>query len=556
MRANCELRRLEGRVSFFLVALLAVALPVLAAPAGKRRAPEPAEASAPAAADAPAGEQPSTPAESPPAAPAETALESAPQNDQPAFYVNAELSAKRTDFREGEALAINVTCEQEAYLYVLYEQADGKLFQIFPNKTQPNNKVPAKQTISVPAGDDLFRWIIGKPFGKEVVKVFASKQPIDPLSAAGQRSQRFNPVGKGTLKDTEEQVAALDPKDWAEVDLSLTTYSKDHPPLPHEKRRIGVFFGVSDYKYDALRRQWAKKHDKNPDEFGLNLNAGHSDAIALGETLGQVGHLDEYKVFVNEQATRAQLEEIVTRWLPSVTKPGDTVFIGFSGHGGQIGDDNGDETNDQKDEVLIPCDFIDPVILDELYAQSQNGQLDAATAARVRHLVGIAQAAGDNAYDALARETGVSDDLFGRWLQNLNGRQVVVLLDTCHSGGFAEHEKGAAEQRGFDFLEGELTRLKDIGQRDQAMLAAAMSSQVARELYDGSNGVLTAFLLESVKLSNGPVNLENGYQYCSEQIAKYFDIVNQKRQEAGKEKLEPHQPFFVNYCTQTIFLKP
>mgnify|MGYP001073480424 CR=1 FL=1 len=34
----------------------------------------------------------------------------------------------------------------------------------------------------------------------------------------------------------------------------------------------------------------------------------------------------------------------------------------------------------------------------------------------------------------------VLDDTFGRWVQELDGRQVLVVLDTCHSGGQTQAE--------------------------------------------------------------------------------------------------------------------
>jgi hypothetical protein len=43
-------------------------------------------------------------------------------------------------------------------------------------------------------------------------------------------------------------------------------------------------------------------------------------------------------------------------WIVSVSEPGDTVWIHYSGHGGRLPDDNGDE-EDGYDETLIPVDF-------------------------------------------------------------------------------------------------------------------------------------------------------------------------------------------------------
>ena len=43
-------------------------------------------------------------------------------------------------------------------------------------------------------------------------------------------------------------------------------------------------------------------------------------------------------------------------WLLSDAKPGDSLFLHYSGHGGQAADDAADE-EDGKDETLIPVDY-------------------------------------------------------------------------------------------------------------------------------------------------------------------------------------------------------
>ena len=47
-------------------------------------------------------------------------------------------------------------------------------------------------------------------------------------------------------------------------------------------------------------------------------------------------------------------------------KPGDTFFLSYSGHGGQVPDRNGDETEDEQDETWVLWDR--QLIDDELYA--------------------------------------------------------------------------------------------------------------------------------------------------------------------------------------------
>lgn len=504
---------------------------------------------------------PEAPMADPPAAsteqPAQTGapdLQSTAQNQQPAFFVHAELTRPTNDFREGDSLSVRVRCEIDAYLYVLYQQADGKVFQIFPNKIQQQNKIAAKQEVVIPASDDLFRWKVGPPFGKEVVKVVACKVPVDELAEPTSRAKNFNPISNKQLKDAAGQIAQMQPSDWAEVDLELYTYAASAAPAPQGAKRIGVFFGVSEHQFDAQQRAGTKKRGK---ERGLNLRAAAKDAQSLGTILREIGGLNQARIFTNEQVTRATVEEVITRWLPSVSKPGDTVIIHYSGHGSQIADDNGDETRDQQDEVLVPYDMVNPLILEELL--TSEGQLDGPTAQRAAELLQLARQNPNKEWDALVRATGISDDLFGRWLQNLNGRQVVVILDTCHSGGFATAEKGIPTRggAGFDFLEGELTRLKDIGAQDQAMLSAAMTDELAMEHYSGEFGLLTGYLLKSLVDIKGPVKLEDCHAYCEREFPKYFELVNQAlEQEGSDERVKPHHAFLTNNCVRPVFLKP
>lgn len=43
-------------------------------------------------------------------------------------------------------------------------------------------------------------------------------------------------------------------------------------------------------------------------------------------------------------------------WVVRESQPGDTVWIHYSGHGGRVEDQDGDE-DDGYDETLIPVDF-------------------------------------------------------------------------------------------------------------------------------------------------------------------------------------------------------
>lgn len=110
----------------------------------------------------------------------------------------------------------------------------------------------------------------------------------------------------------------------------------------------------------------------------------------------------EIDTLINEKATKfgilKALDDLITK-----AKPGDIVVFHFSGHGQQIFDDNGDET-DGYDEALIPYDagaYYDPV--------SYKGE---------KHLRDDELGAKLN---AIRTKIGVRGSL-------------VVIIDACHSG--------------------------------------------------------------------------------------------------------------------------
>ncbi len=104
------------------------------------------------------------------------------------------------------------------------------------------------------------------------------------------------------------------------------------------------------------------------------------------------------KVLAHEEASTRQVVAAVEDWLIEGVGPDDRVLFYFSGHGSQIPDASKDE-NDAFDEVLL------------LY--------DAAIDQQARHptLTGV-----------------LVDDAFSAMLARMRSRNILVILDACHSG--------------------------------------------------------------------------------------------------------------------------
>lgn len=491
----------------------------------------------------------------------------------PGFLVRVEVDRKSRDYREGDNLAVKVVSEIDAYVYVVYQQADGKLFQIFPNNKQPDNRVKARQAVQIPGQDDLFRWKIGPPFGKEVLKVIATERPVKVLDDPAMKLKRFNPVSKSQLKGIALEFGAIQsgpnepidpepppgPGRWTETEIELTTYPANQELQASGAKRYGVFFGVSQHKF-AVFEEAATGHSPN-------LKTPHRDARDFDAVMRDIGQMNQTKVFTNEQATRENLEKAVTQWLPSISRPGDTVVIFYSGHGGQVADDNGDEA-DGQDEFLVPHDFMGVAALAGIAKKADDGTLPREFAQYVSLAKQVLQKTEslDKAEEILIRHTGVSDDLFGHWLQKLDGRQVIVVLDICHSGGFATQEKDLKspvelKTKSFDFLDREVSRLKDIGQTGQCLLTASSTKELSLVRLENDLSVMTYYLINDLERTKGPLEINQAFRDCVAGMDQYFESdlfreVNSRLTAGGREPLKPHHPQLYNYAGKPVFLKP
>lgn len=119
-----------------------------------------------------------------------------------------------------------------------------------------------------------------------------------------------------------------------------------------------------------------------------------ADATEMAELLRQGFGLkdDQIRVLCSADATHERIRDALGDWLMEGTQPGDRVVFYFSGHGSQTPDDDEDE-QDGLDEILCPSDY-DPI--------SQFGML--------------------------------RDDVLGEAFRRLDGRNITVILDACHSG--------------------------------------------------------------------------------------------------------------------------
>jgi hypothetical protein len=550
------------------------------------------------------------------------------EQPKPAFYVHAAPDRESRTYYEGEQMTVRVKSEVDAYLYVIYEQADGATYVVFPNSAQPNNRVRAKEEVELPGKNDTFRWTIGAPFGNELMKVIASKERIAELEKPEMRERRFTPVDGKELRAVARELGAKAAADaWSEVTLKITTHAGLNPNSPHFGKRYAVLFAVPEQWVTAPTQAVFEKAPASNLGLGplydvilmqrcLMSRGGMDGTLALGEKLVK----GDAKPAL--PTTKENMKRLITEELPALTEPGDTVLIFYSGHGAQFSDP---EEKDGLCEFLVPCDVIDvfgllslrkldqalakdgqslPDNLKELLARGEGWLREANIEFSAESLQAMNEQARkeflQNVNDFLIKKSCVTDDEFGHWVQALDGRRVVVVLDACMSGGFADEEgdKPRTDQSGnapakslgqaggaergvfrFDFLRGQLGRLKDLGQGNTAMLAAARSSEpsqqavvfpseapaagwrndLIKELAKRDQptkadfmGVFTFYLVNTMLDASGPVDVQAAGAACQRQLEEYF----RWRQGKTNQPDKGHAPVFFDHSRPPILLKP
>lgn len=95
------------------------------------------------------------------------------------------------------------------------------------------------------------------------------------------------------------------------------------------------------------------------------VNDVHNVAGALTDLYGFAD--SDITMLVDGAATKAAMTRAMAGLVDSA-RPGDVLYLHYSGHGSNVPDTNGDETTDHRDEILCPhdLDWSDPLTDDWL----------------------------------------------------------------------------------------------------------------------------------------------------------------------------------------------
>jgi uncharacterized caspase-like protein len=230
-------------------------------------------------------------------------------------------------------------------------------------------------------------------------------------------------------------------------------------------------------------------------QFITDLSYTIDDALDMQDVLVSYGNWDmgNIQLLTDGNASKSDIESAVTT-MATLADTNDVCLFFFSGHGARIPDDDDDEA-DTFDEVICPYDTMDNL-----------GNV-------------------------------ISDDELGTWLSVCSGN-IVVILDTCMSGGFAtkgaegtiktvpnpQVPKDAIAKKHFG--EGLVEHLKqrpisrDLNKTGYVVLMACEEDKSAYESRRLKNGVFTYYIVEGLW---GPADTDSDNNVSAEEDFNYAD---------------------------------
>ncbi len=432
-----------------------------------QRPQEPAQSGAPTTGPRPADTTPTGPPAEPHHFPGEALF-----NANPPFLTGVAVDHKEAAYQEGQKLRIQFMAERDAHLYLIYHQADGVSLLLFPNVAQKLNRVPGGKPLVIPTSEKDLRIRIQAPFGREVLQVLATVEPVADLNDLVGRTDQFPIVSPEVMATISGRLLKA-PATWTEHRVPIQTVAKAARPPERRPDRIGLFVGIGKYAH--------------PEHGPTHAELGHS-AEVMHDLMLKHGRLDPQRtrLVMNEHATKANLQEQITRWLPSVSQPGDTVFLYFSGHAGQFAIQDPGESSRQQ-QYIGPYDL-------------NSGTQNMSVPQRMQ----------------IYRASNISSRELARWLEELPGRQIVFIFDTCHSGGLFR-------SKGFDagFMTAEASQIKALAQMNMLVLASCAADE--QSLFEGTKNKTMWFtycLTEAIEnpSSSRPLTVQAAFDYSRQRM--------------------------------------
>lgn len=248
---------------------------------------------------------------------------------------------------------------------------------------------------------------------------------------------------------------------------------------------------------------------------GANLRGCVNDVANMSDALTTVYGFteDEITTLLDDAATKAAMQQAIEHLVDSA-KPGDVRYLHYSGHGSNVKDTNGDET-DGRDEILCPTDldWNDPLTDDWLRTT-----IDRLNPSATLTVVMDCCHSGSNTRE-IPRPDAPEPDVLPRFLPNPD--------DETRGGSFTGTPRRARRRRDnqnihdVDIIEALLTGCRDTQTSADATIEGVF------------NGALTYYLAQSMR-SNPQATYRELHQSTVEALYGNYDQVPQLEGRAAR----------------------
>lgn len=140
--------------------------------------------------------------------------------------VDVKLSSNKTTYKSGEKIQFSVESNTDGYLYLLIVQADQSVLLLVPNDLEPTQKISAGRTYEFPSKDAEYSFLVGSPYGPEIIKAIVTKEPIANLPMAavsGSPFKKWEGGRDGMVRGITILKNQFQPKSWGTKQISINT---------------------------------------------------------------------------------------------------------------------------------------------------------------------------------------------------------------------------------------------------------------------------------------------------------------------------------------------
>lgn len=115
------------------------------------------------------------------------ACASSESDNQKSKSISVDITTHLGDnqtFVDGDVVSFFIGLDQDAYVLIIYRDAQNHLIQLIPNDKQNTNFYQAGDFIAIPDKKTGFQFKISAPYGKETLWAFASNAPLPALKGS------------------------------------------------------------------------------------------------------------------------------------------------------------------------------------------------------------------------------------------------------------------------------------------------------------------------------------------------------------------------------------